>query len=59
MLVHYFQVNTRLFRVPFISTADSDLGAGHVTTLHNTASQQRGTEGNNVAVSGSEINKNL
>ena len=47
MLVHYFQVNTRLFRVPFISTAASDLGAGHIrhytTPSHNRGEQREMT----------------
>ena len=36
MLVHYFQVNTRLFRVPFISTADSRVTLALATLRHYT-----------------------
>ena len=59
MLVHYFQVNTRLFRVPFISTADSRVTLALATLRHYTTARHnrgRGTEGNDVAVSGIKIN---
>ena len=45
MLVHYFQVNTRLFRVPFISTADSRVTLALATLRHyTTARHNRGKQ---------------
>ena len=45
MLVHYFQVNTRLFRVPFISTADSRVTLALATLRHyTTARHNRGEQ---------------